>query len=144
MKDMAKRKIKQTFTKDEQTAYEEETERLRKLIDGYEAQISPLEAMKLFSTVDVEGFLNTLKTASEDYDEVTHDVKDAIAKMLVLNTYVAQKKVASIRLKPPFDEIIRHPLLLLAFHSGRHFFIFQRSWGVSPRLSSSAGERMCH
>lgn len=112
LKDMAKRKIKQTFTKDEQAAYEEETERLRKLIDSYEAQISPLEAMKLFSTVDVEGFLNTLKTASQDYDEATHDVKDAIAKLLVLNTYVAQGKVASIKLKPPFDEIILHPLVL--------------------------------
>jgi hypothetical protein len=62
--------------------------------------------------VDVEGFLNTLKTASQDYDEVTHDVKDAIARLLVLNTYVAQGKVASIKLKPPFDEIIMHPLVL--------------------------------
>ncbi len=111
LKDMTKRKIKQTFTKDEQAAYEEETERLRKLIGGYKEKIDPLEAMKLFSTVDVEGFLNTLKTASQDYDEVTHDVKDTIAKMLVLNTYVAKRKVASIKLKPPFDEIILHPLV---------------------------------
>lgn len=112
LKDITKRKIKQTFTKDEQTAYEEETERLRKVIGSFDAQIAPLEAMKLFSTVDVEGFLNTLKTASQDYDEVAHDVKDTIAKMLVLNTYAAQGEVASIRLKPPFDEIISHPLVL--------------------------------
>lgn len=112
LKDMAKRKIKQTFTKNEQTAYEEETERLRKVIDGYDTQIKPLEATRLFSSVDVEGFLNTLKVASEDYDEVTHDVKDTIAKIFILNLFVAKGDVASISLKTPFDEFILHPLVL--------------------------------
>lgn len=111
LKDMAKRKITQTFTKEEQNAYDEETARLKKMIEGYEEKISPLEATRLFSSVDVEGFLNTLKTASEDYDEVTHDVKDVIAKIFILNLFAAKRKVASISLKPPFDEFILHPLV---------------------------------
>ena len=75
-------------------------------------QISPLEAMKVFSAVDVDDFLNTIKMASEDYKEVSHTVKDVIARMLILNLSVANREVASIRLKPPFDEIIKHPLVL--------------------------------
>jgi hypothetical protein len=80
--------------------------------DDYETQISPLEATRLFSTVDVEQFLNTLKLTSEDYDEVEHDVKDAIAKIIILNLFVAKEEVDSISLKPPFDEFILHPLVL--------------------------------
>ena len=112
LKEITKQKIKQTFTKSEQIAYEEETERLEKLIKNYDVQISPLEAMKVFSAVDVDDFLNTIKMASEDYKEVSHTVKDVIARMLILNLSVANREVASIRLKPPFDEIIKHPLVL--------------------------------
>lgn len=69
-------------------------------------------AMKLFSAVDVEVFLNTLKTASEDYELMDHTHKDVIARMLLLNMIVEEGKVSSVTLNPPFNEMIKHPLIL--------------------------------
>lgn len=75
----------------------------------YDEQIKPLEAALAFSHVDVERFLNTLKTTSEDCELVPHTVKNDIANMLVLNIYVAEQKVASVKLNSLFENFIKHP-----------------------------------
>ena len=51
-------------------------------------------------------------------------MKDAIAKLCILNLFVADRKVASIRLKPPFDEIIKHPLVLNGARQPSRYLLF--------------------
>ena len=110
-KAMALRRVKEEYDDEAKQEYAAEQERLRSQIAKLDEQIKTLEATLAFSSVDVEGFLNTLKTASEDYELVPHAVKNDIANMLVLNIYVAQQKVASVKLNPMFEDFIKHPIV---------------------------------
>lgn len=112
LQSMALRKIKGSFDRDEQEAYDREKERLRAIVSKNDARINELSVREVFSAVDVETFLNTLKTASEDYELMDHTHKDVIARMILLNMTAEEGKVTSVTLNPPFDEMIKHPLIL--------------------------------
>lgn len=110
-KAMALRRVKEEYDAEAKEEYAAEQERLRNLIAKLDEQIKTLEATLAFSHVDVETFLNTLKTASEDYELVPHTVKNDIANMIVLNIYTAKGKVASAKLNPLFEDFIKHPIV---------------------------------
>lgn len=110
LSEMAIRKAKVTFDKDELAAYEKEKERLRGIVARNDARIDELSVQSVFSAIDVEDFLNTLKTAAEDYELMDHVHKDIIARMLILNIATEAGKVSSVTLNPPFDELLKRPV----------------------------------
>lgn len=110
LNEMAVRKAKVSFDKDELAAYEQEKERLRGIVSRNDARIDELSVQSVFSAVDVEQFLNTLKTAAEDYELMDHIHKDIIARMLILNITAEKGIVSSVTLNPPFDELIKRPV----------------------------------
>lgn len=110
LNEMAVRKAKVSFDKGELEAYEQEKQRLRSLVSKNDGRIDELEVQQVFSAVDVEAFLNTLKTAADDYELMDHTHKDLIARMLILNISTEGGEVASVTLNPPFDELIKRPV----------------------------------
>lgn len=104
--EMTTRRVKGTFDQAELAVYDKEKARLRDVIDHHNRRISELEVQEVFTIVNVEKFLNTLKTAAEDYEDMDHTHKDIIARMLILNIKTERRKVASVSLNPPFDELV--------------------------------------
>lgn len=90
----------------------------RKRLDEFEAQEKQLEQdiaklEKLLADperdkLSLEQFLNLSKNAVKIAKSPIPEVKDAFCRKIFLNLTVDESKVASYRLKPPFDVLLKH------------------------------------
>ena len=92
----------------------QEKEQLQQKIDELTAKLIDQEKVKL----SLEQFLNLSKNAAMAVKSADAVKKDAICRIIFLNVDVGIDNVASYRLKPPFDTLLKTRQLLLSRGAG--------------------------
>ncbi|PIR55167.1 hypothetical protein COU74_02065 [Candidatus Peregrinibacteria bacterium CG10_big_fil_rev_8_21_14_0_10_36_19] len=99
------------YDKQEKQHYKNKKELLLNRIKTLKTQLKKQQNNLEDTKVDLERTLNTLKKARESFEFGDASKKDKIAKLIFLNIYVEAGKVASIKAKEPFDELLNSTFL---------------------------------
>ncbi len=99
---------------DKQIELQETEQRLEAEIEKLKQNLTDPEQDRL----SIQQFLNLSKNAGNIIKSGDVIVKDAISRIIFLNFSVDEEKVASYRLKPPFDELLKTRSVLLSRGGG--------------------------
>lgn len=110
--DLLENRLSLQLDEKENAVYLKKRRHLEREIGDIESELKGLKAAKHVSVDSLNETLNTLKTLSESFKLCSAEIKDKIAKTVFLNTYVQSNKKPLFKAKAPFDEMIKHPLVM--------------------------------